>query len=42
MPIMKLGLNSDYLHMNIDLTFQIRGHTGIRCTALIKQFITAE
>ncbi len=30
------------MHMNIDLTFQIRGHTGIRCTALIKQFIAAE
>ncbi len=30
------------MHMNIDLTFQVRGHTGIRCTELIKQFITAE
>lgn len=42
MPIMKLSLNSDFMHMNIDLTFQIRGHTGIRCTSLIKQFIEAE
>lgn len=24
------------------MTFQVRGHTGIRCTALIHQFIAAE
>jgi len=42
MPIMKLALNSSYMHMNIDLTFQVRGHTGLRCTSLIKQFIAAE
>ena len=41
MPIMKLALNSSYMHMNIDLTFQVRGHTGLRCTSLIKQFIAA-
>ena len=38
MPVIKMN----YHGYKVDLTFQMRGHTGIRCTELIRQFMAAE
>jgi len=36
MPVIKLSLGEPFKFFCVDLTFQLRGHTGLRCAELIQ------
>ena len=36
MPVIKLNMNSSMFNSKVDLTFQLREHTGLRCAELIE------
>ena len=42
MPVIKLNMNSSMFNFKVDLTFQLREHTGLRCAELIEQFKAAQ
>lgn len=42
MPVIKLVMGEAFERYKVDITFQIREHTGLRCAELIEEFKTAE
>lgn len=42
MPVIKLVMNETYDNYKVDITFQLREHTGLRCAELIEEFKAVE
>lgn len=41
MPVVKITMGPKFLNLKVDMTFQAKNHTGVRCSQLINEFLMA-